>query len=1706
MSLSNSILVGDRRSHTSELEQFNQDLIPVNAHTSQASLEWFEEEDLVEEWVPETFRSRSSSTTDPNKILIDFNHQQVNQSNISSHSASPTKHSKHLTLSRSNSQLEISNSGLFESSKAPSLPSISSTKTAPSLFSTCQHFETIQNSTVNYNPINAQDQDSNAPSATGTVNIITSALTSPAPTDTVIKKEGLLSIETPSSPIHSNPEISNGTTQFHKDASQTVQERIPAAQNGKIETPQWKRALNRAQNPVDYGFDTSKHRSFGKMFNPPTIDIRNLANEENIYGDFSAQEYQTQQPDLQSQQKIETQPDCINEHSNEVKAQNDNLLQEHYHANSNTQNGHYVQANSYPRQYSTTLGDFKQFLSPESQHTTGSNTTTTTGMTGTSSNSITTRTSAATTTNKSNINYSTPLVSNNNPQINSTVAENPNSSLTQMVTLRLFGEYDTYTNNRLDNILYSMAGEEESDHNEHVEQQVTGGTTSSSNNVQESHLNHLANNEVQQSINVEGRIPRELNDSQADYDSQHDYSGSYVPDDEELYESTEEIEYQNNDTQSDNTNEQWNSDDRRHVTTQDFMANAEHVMDRLRGFFPPSTLSINELVNRPGNDEFEAGEYTTVEDSSIASDHEQAHEQNPHLRSTNTAISYASEIDTTSIAQFVSPNPQDSNSDSNFQTPSPYYSSIIVRSQIPQDEHRQLVSTIKPSGDHSQAFQQNVGIYENIATPQRPPFSSRPSLADQSSSISQSILHSPEKTGRRNMHVILRTDEMVKNIPQTMGSMQYDSKKMVWYKVDESDRHISQDPKSRAHQDRSTKPYHPEDHSNSMNARNTNNSLRESSRVRDIPIDVPRNGKAIPSGNATPTSPVFNTFTSADIDVFSGIEDLESSSGANNRSRLGSNDNQGFSGSKYSGGTVESNMYYSSDMESNNLHGGSERRNKVRSISKSIGNDRLHEPISVLPHYSRDHQNMHVTGSPRKTSRSLAYLQAHPSSFQSKIPISSRRPLPTLPMLYSTPQPKISRASKPNPEHLLPATPKAQSSREQPCPAFSRYVSNPFKSNGLQPTSRSVSRSPRKNQSGLRSHEFTNISELSRISEINSNISVYEDDNDDTFSYPAVPSNIFSLDVGVLPDSNNNEQAASMLHNGKLASIFDKTMLGSIETPSRPAQGVLAQITPESNIMSSRYETPSKHRQDPGDKENSGGGREQFSGETFSTVDTNFSKSFNETISPDASLAKSKPNNRNNLNAKGHVDPLISGERFDSGGKRKQEVSFDVTPRVMGDQYRYKFESSSEVDTSISIDGDYENTSEHDYEGQGKRKNSMLASAKSSGSSGLVHGSSKPVSTSVPNHNSTLERFAEHGESAITPNNTSLSFFSYNEDQSINATQISLIDDISYQHNRASLVQVLTDRYSGDSAPTSPRGSSDGFSDDGNSEHTRNYSASLNISMHMSKNIERGVFIDNGVIDWTTLTDINLSQANLESLVKLDIICPRLVRLDVSHNKLNIIVGIPTSVQTLDLSHNKLTNMTIVGGLNKLTNLQDLNISNNKALTNLGGVSHLVNLRELRARDCGIDSLSTVYTGRLSDFLPSLSDTLSDVSHDDGGDRDNGPVPTKHKTRGLGFAKNLDSLSILDLRNNKLAGVFDFKNGCEFSSGSRLESVNLSGNKICDVWNVSLFSRLKSLILGMLATILETTLITTMVIVYFDNYRDYLCSTFWLPFLELFTN
>ncbi|KAL9625170.1 MAG: hypothetical protein Q9160_000571 [Pyrenula sp. 1 TL-2023] len=108
---------------------------------------------------------------------------------------------------------------------------------------------------------------------------------------------------------------------------------------------------------------------------------------------------------------------------------------------------------------------------------------------------------------------------------------------------------------------------------------------------------------------------------------------------------------------------------------------------------------------------------------------------------------------------------------------------------------------------------------------------------------------------------------------------------------------------------------------------------------------------------------------------------------------------------------------------------------------------------------------------------------------------------------------------------------------------------------------------------------------------------------------------------------------------------------------------------------------------------------------------------------------------------------------------------------------------------------------------------------------------------------------------------------------------------------------------------------------------------------------------------WGQLRRLSLADKSLTSLHRLRDYCSELEELDISHNKVGQLSGLPTSLRLLKVPGNCLTNLTSWGSLH---NLQYLDISNNK-LESLEGFSGLVHLRELKANNNRIRNIDGVF-------------------------------------------------------------------------------------------------------------------------------------------------
>jgi protein NUD1 len=107
---------------------------------------------------------------------------------------------------------------------------------------------------------------------------------------------------------------------------------------------------------------------------------------------------------------------------------------------------------------------------------------------------------------------------------------------------------------------------------------------------------------------------------------------------------------------------------------------------------------------------------------------------------------------------------------------------------------------------------------------------------------------------------------------------------------------------------------------------------------------------------------------------------------------------------------------------------------------------------------------------------------------------------------------------------------------------------------------------------------------------------------------------------------------------------------------------------------------------------------------------------------------------------------------------------------------------------------------------------------------------------------------------------------------------------------------------------------------------------------------------------WDHIRRLNLTGKHLTTLHRLEEYCSTLEELAISSNDLRQLSGVPSSIRTLDVQRNLLSNMTSWG---HLQNLQYLDISGNE-LESLEGLSCLYHLRELNANDNKITDIDGI--------------------------------------------------------------------------------------------------------------------------------------------------
>lgn len=168
---------------------------------------------------------------------------------------------------------------------------------------------------------------------------------------------------------------------------------------------------------------------------------------------------------------------------------------------------------------------------------------------------------------------------------------------------------------------------------------------------------------------------------------------------------------------------------------------------------------------------------------------------------------------------------------------------------------------------------------------------------------------------------------------------------------------------------------------------------------------------------------------------------------------------------------------------------------------------------------------------------------------------------------------------------------------------------------------------------------------------------------------------------------------------------------------------------------------------------------------------------------------------------------------------------------------------------------------------------------------------------------------------------------------------------------------------------------------------------------------------------WEDMRELKLANKRLASLHALHEFCSQLEMLDVSHNEIRNLVGIPETVRQLKITNNQLSSLT---AWNHLIHLQYIDVSNN-GITSLAPFKNLVHLRSLRADNNQITSLDGI---KFHDALLSLRARGNPITE-------------------LDFESNkLDRLTELDLKNNKIKRV----KGLQHLSS--ISSLNLEGNQL----------------------------------------------------------
>ncbi|KAF3125042.1 hypothetical protein TWF703_011073 [Orbilia oligospora] len=203
---------------------------------------------------------------------------------------------------------------------------------------------------------------------------------------------------------------------------------------------------------------------------------------------------------------------------------------------------------------------------------------------------------------------------------------------------------------------------------------------------------------------------------------------------------------------------------------------------------------------------------------------------------------------------------------------------------------------------------------------------------------------------------------------------------------------------------------------------------------------------------------------------------------------------------------------------------------------------------------------------------------------------------------------------------------------------------------------------------------------------------------------------------------------------------------------------------------------------------------------------------------------------------------------------------------------------------------------------------------------------------------------------------------------------------------------------------------------------------------------------------WDQNKALQIQKQGLEHLQDLASFHPNLVEVNLEHNQLTHLTGMPSTVRDLKVAGNLLSSLTAWA---HLTNIQFLDLSSNR-LDNLSGLSGLIHLRDLKADDNQITSLDGVLH---LDGLVKLRLRLNHVRGVTFG-TSNFLDLGSNKIERIEYLHRLPELSYLNLDSNNLI-EFTITNGLEVRG---LRTLDLSRNSL-RYFTVRPFPNIKTLYL-----------------------------------------